>query len=95
VIVKNTTSWDIMPCNPLKAEECITSIFKVEEKAKQETSAKAGGKPRQMDNRTTEMLKSVKRKDIIRRGTDKSLAFPISPTFILIILISHQSFVYV
>jgi hypothetical protein len=30
----------------------------------------------------------------IRRGADKSLAFPISPTFILIILLSHQSLLF-
>jgi hypothetical protein len=28
------------------------------------------------------------------RGADKSLAFPISPTFILIILLSHQSLLF-
>jgi hypothetical protein len=30
----------------------------------------------------------------IRRGADKSLAFPISPTFKLIILSSHQSLLF-
>jgi hypothetical protein len=41
--------WDIMPCNLLKAainisEKHITSIFRVEEQAKQETSMKTHGK---------------------------------------------------
>jgi hypothetical protein len=45
---ENYTFWDITPCNPLKAKRrfggTVFSIFRIEEKTKQVTSMKAGGK---------------------------------------------------